>query len=82
MREMDGELPTPPEVSKIFQILAPKGTAIGRKIAAMNIATELHEYQRNKIAEKIQLGNLLHEIQVYLFFCAQKLGHLFGDKNS
>lgn len=58
MKEIDGELSTPPEIIKTWEILAPKGATLNHKIATMNIAVELHKAQAEKNIEDIQLKKL------------------------
>lgn len=58
MKEIDGELSTPPEIIRTMGILAPKGTTLNHKIVAMNIAVELRKAQVEKNIEDIQLKNL------------------------
>lgn len=52
MKEIEDELSTPPEIIKTWEILAPKGTTLNQKIAAMNTAVELYEAQREKSITK------------------------------
>lgn len=48
MKEIDGELSTPPEIIKTWGILAPKETSLEQKVVAINIAVELYSAQREK----------------------------------
>lgn len=43
MCEREGELPTPPEIIKTIDILAPKGSPLEQKIAAIQLAAELYQ---------------------------------------